>query len=53
MSQWGMCVEKMELDSSQGCVSRAIGSKDKLQLAKFQLCMKENHKHESGSNVRW
>lgn len=46
MRQWGMCVEKMELDSPQRCASRAISSRDKLQLAGFHPCMKENHKHQ-------
>lgn len=53
MRQWGIYIEEMELDSSQRCTSRAIGSRDKLQLAKFQLCMKENHEHEGRTNVRW
>lgn len=53
MKQWGMCVKKMELDSSQRCASREMGNRAKLQLGKFQLYMKENRKHEGGSDVRW
>lgn len=46
-------VEKMELDSSQRCAPRTIGSRDKLQRGKYQLHIKKKHNHEHGSDVRW